>query len=108
MYFQIRDVILRKTVTPRSKKRSGEGKLPAPQRGQQLFTRPVSTKNNKIKHTYNLRFTTLRKHFCNVEAIDNNIERRTGVYKVLKSLQFLKRQSQTEHQEEPKGLGMRM
>lgn len=69
---------------------------------QELF---LQRKNDKIKRTYSLRFTTLRKHFCNIEAVNNNIKRRTGVYKVLKSLQFLKRQSETGHQQELRGWG---
>lgn len=61
--------------------------------------------NDNIKRTYSLRFTILKNHFCNIEAINNNIKRRTGVYKLLKSLQFLKRQSETGHEQELRGWG---
>ena len=48
--------------------------------------------NNKTC-TYNLRFTSFRKHLGNIEPINDNIKRRMVFYKVLKSLKFLKKKS---------------
>ena len=80
------------------KERWGEERADAVHRRQLVLYRNYFYRGkDKIKHTYILRFTTLRKHFCNIEAINNDITRRTGVHKALESLQFLKRQSERKH-----------